>query len=279
MNSYILQQQFAQIGARLEVKTALPNDQRFISLGRRSPAPPNYLLDITRAEEGEQFSLTLRPEATKELEFLAVDIRPEQRHLLLLMKPIVSGRDKEKFLCGHDERHWFVAPVPRAQHIANVSQAMEALKPTEAIRSQWRQQVRDKDWNKRHNAGFLRQGEWFFVPLPNFTPPNNLYILTNEPIQRSGGKAHWVQFLYRIGGTKVYVSRKYPRGLSEAQYKKVIANDPAAEKMRWDIMQRDPQVYAKGKVSHPDHATLHLPFWHQVFMSGENRSANIVFLD
>ena len=279
MNTYILQQQFAQIGARLEVKTAPPDDQRFISLGRRSPAPPNYLLDITRLQGDEQFSLTLRPGANKELEFLAVDVRPEQRQLLLLMKPTVSGRDKEKFLCGHDERHWFVAPIPRPQRIANVSQAIEALKPTEAIRSQWRQQVRDKDWNKRHNAGFLRQGEWFFVPLPNFTPPSNIYIMTNEPIQRTGSKAHHVQFLYRVGGTKVYVSRKYPQGISEAQYKKVIANDPAAEKMRWNMMQRDPQVYAKGKVSHPDHATITLPFWHQVWMSGENRSANIVFLD
>lgn len=279
MNTYILQQQFAQIGARLEVKTALPDDQRFISLGRRSPAPPDYLLDITRLAGDEQFSLTLRPGINQELEFLAVDVRPEQRHLLLLIKPTVSGRDKEKFLCGHDERHWFVAPIPRRQHITNISQAMEILKPAEAIRSQWRQQVRDKNWNKRHNAGFLRQGEWFFIPLPNFTPPNNLYIMTNEPIQRTGGKAHYVQHLYRTGGSKVYVSRKYPQGIGETQYQRLIAKDPAVEKIRWTIMQRDPQVYAKGKVTHPDHATINLPFWHQVFMSGENRSANIVFLD
>jgi len=33
-----------------------------------------------------------------------------------------------KFLCGHDERHWFVAAVP-GRGVSNVRTAMEALKP------------------------------------------------------------------------------------------------------------------------------------------------------
>lgn len=40
-------------------------------------------------------------------------------------------------------------------------------------------------------------------------------ILNDEPILRSGGKPHIVEYLYRFGGTRVYVHRKYPTGLIE----------------------------------------------------------------
>ena len=47
-------------------------------------------------------------------------------------------------------------------------------------------------------------------------------------------------------------------------------------------MRRNPQVYVKGRVSHPDHKTIVLPGWHQVHMNTEHRSAamqNMAFLD
>jgi hypothetical protein len=37
-----------------------------------------------------------------------------------------GGKGLRKFLCGHDERHWFVAEVPRG---TTVREAKEALKP------------------------------------------------------------------------------------------------------------------------------------------------------
>ena len=36
---------------------------------------------------------------------------------------------KDKFLCGHDERHWFVAGVPERAAVSSVVTAKEALKP------------------------------------------------------------------------------------------------------------------------------------------------------
>jgi hypothetical protein len=36
---------------------------------------------------------------------------------------------KDKFLCGHDERHWFVAGVPDGASASTVVTAKEALKP------------------------------------------------------------------------------------------------------------------------------------------------------
>jgi hypothetical protein len=47
-------------------------------------------------------------------------------------------------------------------------------------------------------------------------------------------------------------------------------------------MRRDPTAYARGKISHPDHATIRLPDWHRIEMNTENRSramAHVAFLD
>jgi hypothetical protein len=47
-------------------------------------------------------------------------------------------------------------------------------------------------------------------------------------------------------------------------------------------MTRDARVFVKGKIRHPDHATLVLPYWHQVFMNTETRARamrEVAFLD
>ena len=53
---------------------------------------------------------------------------------------------------------------------------------------------------------------------------------------------------------------------------------PEAKSWDWRIMRQNAQVYARGKVSHPDHKTIVLPFWHRVLMNGEHRRG-VVFLD
>jgi len=47
-------------------------------------------------------------------------------------------------------------------------------------------------------------------------------------------------------------------------------------------MVRNARVYVKGAIRHPDHATIHLPYWHQVVMNTETQSramAEVAFLD
>lgn len=281
MDLQILQRHFTKIGATLHVEI-VSEDRRFQPRrwGVRLPSL-DFVLDIVQDHRGELFSLTIRETAQANLEFASPDIRPERRHLLLVAKNLAAppADQKQKFLCGHDERHWFVAPVPEAQSVTSVAQAMEALKPAAARLSQQRHGVKVKDWNDRRNPGFIRQGEWFFLPRPNFAPPNERMILSNEPIQRSGGKPHIVEWLYRSGGETVYVASRYPNGLTERQYRQLLQRDPRAVRLDWRVMRRNPQVYARGKIRHPDHQTLTLPFWHLVVMSGEQRSSNVVFLD
>ena len=50
----------------------------------------------------------------------------------------------------------------------------------------------------------------------------------------------------------------------------------------WRRMLRNPRAYAKGTISHADHNTIWLPFWHQVVMNTETRSKamrHMAFLD
>jgi len=63
--------------------------------------------------------------------------------------------------------------------------------------------------------------------------------------------------------------------LTANQYRKLLKAHPEAAKWNWRAMQSNPVVYARGKVSHPDHATIRLDGWHRVEMNTENRSRAI----
>jgi hypothetical protein len=134
------------------------------------------------------------------------------RHLLLFVRP-TDGK-AARFLCGHDEREWFVAAVPGGA--SSVVQAKEALKPLPIRARQSQLEVPTRLRNRRKNAAFRRQGEWFFVPASAWRrdPVNEKYVLSNEPLRRGAGKAHIVEQLYRVAGELVYVCPKYPNGVS-----------------------------------------------------------------
>jgi hypothetical protein len=230
----------------------------------------NVRLNVLKDGEGEFFDIALIGNDSPELSIL--DVQPKDRHLLLLAK---SGKEKSKFLCGHDERHWFVAAIPEKAAVGTVKQAKEALKPTEV---QNRQVGLNKDKrNKRKNSAYIRQGEWFFIPA-NINP-DKMLILKNEPIRRGRGKPHMAEFCYRAGGETVYVSFEYPNGVNEVTYKRLLKE---GKKLGWRTMKRDATVYVKGTIRHADHKTINLVGWHRVVMNTETQAAamrNVAFLD
>ena len=93
--------------------------------------------------------------------------------------------------------------------------------------AQARKGLKGRNRNRRHNAAFIRQGEWFFIPEPGLVVDKRL-VLRHEPLARGRGKPHWAEFLYRTGGETVYVSRDYPQGLTEPEYKALLARKPSA---------------------------------------------------
>jgi hypothetical protein len=213
------------------------------------------------------------------LDVSVMQAEPKQRHLLLLVRKLADEPQLDRFLCGHDEREWFVAAVPGGA--SSVRQAMDALQPLAVRDALARSQVSSRKRHARKNRAFRRQGEWFFVPEPSFAADEKL-LLRNEPLRRGAGKPHIVEQLYRTGGETVHVCWKHPNGVTPNEYQSVLRRNPDAVRWGWRVMSRNPGVYARGAVKHSDHATITLPFWHRVIMNTETQSrtmANVAFLD
>ena len=260
-----VERRFAKIGARARV--AFDGDR-----GSRT----NVAIDIARDEEGEYFDITLPRRQRPEL--MVLDARPRLRHLLLMSR---QDDEKSRFLCGHDERHWFVAAVPERAGASNVKTAFEALRPPAVRSALIRQKVRGKKRNRRRNAAFVRQGEWFFLPVDRQGFPRML-VLRNEPLRRGGGKPHMCEELVRVGGEVVYVSRDNPNGLTETQYRRLLSRKPKLRNAGWSMQRRNPGVFVRGRVRHADHKTIVLNGWHRVVMNTETEARamrHVMFID
>ncbi len=267
---------FAQVGARFKVREIA---SRWRHGNRSWIEPTEYSLDIQRDGKGEVFELRVPTHLRDSLEVTVMQREPKQRHLLLLVRKAGDKPQMDRFLCGHDEREWFIAAVPGGA--SSVRQAMDALQPAPVRQALASNKVSTNKRYARKNRAFRRQGEWFFTPVPSLVVDNK-QVLRNEPLRRGAGKPHMVEQLFRTGGEPVYVSSRHPNGLSPAEYKGLLKANPNAARWGWRVMQRNPGVYARGAVSHTDHATITLPFWHLVMMNTETQTrtmAHVAFLD
>lgn len=260
METAQLQEQFRKMGAEL----------KFENLSRFSQR--NLEVDVETTKKKEVF--VLRTKKDVDIDLSVVNISSEQRHLLL---QAIVGKDKFKFLCGHDERHWFASAVPQSPK--DVFSAMEALKP-QVVREAQIGKVKTSDLKKhnkrRKNDAYIRQGEWFFIPVNINTNPR--LIFKNEPITngRRGSKQHICEELYRTGGENVYVRGNRILSLTEFQ------SVPSNERNLYRLARRNATVYVRGYIRHSDHKTIHLPGWHEVHLNTERNAPgarSVTFLD
>lgn len=268
MNEQQMERQFHRIGARVKIHPPVP---------RPWIAATNVAIDIGNDANGEFFDIAVRPELLAET--LVIDVQPTLRHLLLMSR---QDDGKHKFLCGHDERHWFVAAVPERANVSSVSTAFDALKPPAIRGMELRRGVKPRHRNRRRNQAFVRQGEWFFVPLEQPSMLDLRWVLKNEPISRGRGKPHRCEELVRQGGELVYVSTPYPQGITESERMKLLNRRPELRHLHWVAQRRNPEVFVRGRVRHPDHQTIYLHGWHQVMMNTEHQSLamrHVAFLD
>jgi hypothetical protein len=225
--------------------------RKFERIGARAKTLEGWFrIDIKKDRKGDYFEI--RVPRDPEVVIEPIDVRPNLRHLLLLVRQFGS---KDKFLCGHDERHWFVASVPRVG-VSTVVTALNALKPREVIQAERRKGIGTRDRLRRRNEAFIRQGEWFFVPVPNLYVREQS-IRRNEPLRRGfGSKPHMCEEVCRSFAS------------------------PLDSGFDWVFVRRTAaNVFARGRVWHPDHKTVFLEGWHQVFMNTEQRASNVAFLD
>jgi hypothetical protein len=271
MNFASLHKKFERIGARVQVG----------DLGIQTFEKGTAILNVLKNDEGEEvFHIFIDPHDAPEISIL--DVQPADRHLLLMTRN--DDGEKRKFLCGHDERNWFIAAIPEIAPVGNVRQAKEALKPPEVQARQVG--LKAKARSRRKNAAYVRQGEWFFVPV-EIEGPNPLRVLRNEPLVRGRGKPHMAEFCYREGGETVYVCDKYPNGVTDAEYTRIRKLErqtkPEDRTTGWRVMRREAQVHVRGRVRHPDHRTIDLGRqWHRVLLNTERNARamrHVAFLD
>jgi hypothetical protein len=276
MNAKNIESKFAAMGARLKVREIA---SRWRQGDRTWISPNDFAVDIQRDGAGEFFELRVPTHLSDALDVTVMQSEPKQRHLLLAVRKLGDKPQLDRFLCGHDEREWFVAAVPGGA--SSVRQAMDALQPGVVRAALARGGVSSRKRYARQNRAFRRQGEWFFVPEPSFVVDDKL-VLHNEPLRRGAGKPHMVEELYRTGGETVHVCSRHPNGVTPKEYRSILQRNPDAARWGWQVMRRNPGVYARGRVSHSDHETITLPFWHRVSMNTETQSrtmARVAFLD
>ena len=103
-----LEKKFQQMGATIEVHP------------RRMGA--EYTIDVRKGK----FIIGINA-ALKGLKRITVlDQDKADRHILLLVE--THDRVTDKYLCGHDERDWFVASI-KPGSVKNIKDAKESLKP------------------------------------------------------------------------------------------------------------------------------------------------------
>lgn len=269
-NTDSLKEAFQTVGARLKFEYTDGPDQWNRSV----------IVDVKKDRKGEYYDIR----ADRAVELRILDLVPKDRHLLLLARD--PDNPKAKFLCGHDERHWFTAAIPEKSPVSTVTEAKQALKPNELVEIESSRGVKKSDLHKRRRrtktgGKILRQGEFVFVPDADFQPAVNA-VHRNEMLAR-GGNPHIADYLYREGGTKVYISHKHPNGITEDEYERLLKDNPEAKRWGWRVQVRNPTVYVKGRIRHPEHATLNLRCtWHRVIPNTESTakaSINIAFID
>jgi hypothetical protein len=204
--------------------------RQFQTMGARARitlAGLRFEIDIIADRFGDLFDVRIPLDGSVIVRVPDVEKRGRQ---LLLATESVTQNWRQKFLCGHDERDWFVAALPQKPEAGSVREAFEALKPRGVLREQERVGVARRQRQRRRTTAYSRQGEWFFVPRPDVVVVAK-NVRHNDVLVRDGGTPHVVEWLYRPGG-------------------------------------RD-ALFARGTVQHPDHESLRLEQWHQVFRNRE----------
>lgn len=259
MGSHPLQSRFAQAALPLEVATA--------PFARALNAETLVQLDIARDRRGERFrvwpggarcrvevegvdrrlqQLVLmvdEPKQTFEVEIgrWVVPDRPVVRelgHRRWILQETPGA--KRHFLMGMDEAHLFIAQLPRG--VSAVSSARELLKGRDVTRAE-----RDAPFRT------VRQGEWFLVALDPTRSAAVDTLVEARPglVRRRVGiarAARWARAGRQHVADEVVVLRPHLH-LSLPRTLTAVALEARAG------------VFVRGKLRHPDHATVELKRW------------------
>lgn len=246
-----VQHEFLRAGAKAKLERRSRN-----SLQR--PTQP-MTIDVASDQFGEYFEIVY----AADVQLKVLDVRPDQRHLLLSASNF-SGEDR--FLCGHDEFHWFVAPLRAEPAAKSVADAKESLKPLSVKR---KEQRKHRGKHHRKNDVFMRQGEWFFVPCPH-AKIDRTEVRSGVLQRDAAGKPHYCDFLYELGEREFACDRYPSLAFFETEYQQILRTRRKAKQWNWRQLPYRPEVYVKGWIRHEDHSPLYLDIWHRVRQNRES---------
>lgn len=138
--------------------------------------------------------------------------------------------NKRHFLAGMDEQHLFIAQLPRAT--STVWGAHQALRSDELRRAE-----------RGAFEKTVRQGEWFFVSL--------------QPRELQEVEAEAQRKLSRV---------RRDVGIAEAAGIRRGGRPHVAD----EVLMVEGRAYVRGKVRHPDHATVELRPWRRAIVNTES---------
>jgi hypothetical protein len=146
---------------------------------------------------------------------------------------------------------------------------MQSLKPKRVTRLEKRKS------GKHHRRAdvYIRQGEWFFMPCPHASIDPERVEQNQSLVRGPGSKPHLCEFMYR-DGEREYHCKRYPRlAFFETEYLEILKTRRKAKQWGWRQLPYTPDIYVRGSISHPDHATIHLDCWHRVEVNLESQPA------
>ncbi len=125
MNIGILERHFERLGARVRVGPWVP------ARVAARPRLDGLAVDVKRDRAGEYFDIQVESVL---IDLDVVDVQPKDRQLLMLARYLAAAR-QEKFICGHDDRAWFVAAVPDERGVSKVLTASSGIdiRPRSAV--------------------------------------------------------------------------------------------------------------------------------------------------
>lgn len=247
-----IESSFDKIGAQVRIRP----------LGRGVPHRRNrpLIIDVVSEEKAEHFDIQLDDRVRLE----ALDVRPRERHLVLSAS---NATGEDRFLCGHDEFHWFAAALPHVPNLDTVAAAGESLKPDLVIK---RERRKRRGKHSRKSDVVMRQGEWFFIPWAHARINRAEVECNGRLIRGPGSKPHQCEFLYEAG-EREYECDRYPKlAFFESEYQTILKTRRKARLWNWRPIPFNPDIYVKGWITHSDHSPLYLDVWHRVELNKEN---------
>ena len=245
----------AKFAGWARLKVARPSGPPF------RPDPGVISLDVRDDRKGEFFEIARQPGVDPEVAVL--DVQPADRHLLLLVR---EGGEKQKFLCGHDERHWFVAAIPETAPVGTVRRPRRRSSPPRSRppRPGRGSGPRPATAARTPPTAARASGSSSRSPASPWTRSWSCATSRSPGQRRQAALGRVLLPDGRRDGLRLLPApQRRHRGAVPRQ---ILAGSPKAKGVGLAGHAAESGVYVRGRVRHADHETITLHGWHRVLI-------------